>query len=420
MGLGRRFVPAAVVSAVLAFAVAAGSIGFVPDSSRLWGASLALVILGGITPLIYTVNLRIVPVFSRRSWPAPRLLYSGIVAGALGGWVVVAGRALGDAWIERAGSLLALAGGVLFSVSVMRLFRSPVTNTVAPPLPFPEQAAVDRIATRFTALAGLYLLLGLSVGLMLTFWTPDRGRWPVVWAHTLLVGWFVTMASGVSYHVLSRWTGARWRSVRTIGLHLRLVQLGLPLMVLALALDLRALFAVAGPLQALALLLLVWNIAPLARALPALTRLGFLSAGAFLSIGVSLGASMAMIPAQATNLRITHAEINLFGWTGLLICGAGYYLFPRFFGKVLRWPRLAKAQLLAHAAGVALSAGGWWWYLAVDRAARPLLTAGALLTASSFLTFALIQALTFRGSGHVVSSGVTLQPQQRRRTLPMR
>jgi hypothetical protein len=57
---------------------------------------------------------------------------------------------------------------------------------------------------RFTRMAGGYLLPGLVVGAALPWWRPGFGRWGLVWAHALLVGFIMSMASGVSYHVLPR------------------------------------------------------------------------------------------------------------------------------------------------------------------------------------------------------------------------
>jgi hypothetical protein len=411
--MGRRFIPVVIVLAVAAFAVAAAAFAFVPGEPRLWSAAVALIVLGGITPMIYAVNVRIVPVFSRRQWASPPSVYVAISTGIAGAWFVFVGRALPNESIETAGHGLALMGGVLFIASLIRLFRSQPVTHASPPLPFPEQAMIDRVGIQFTRLAGIYLLLGLTVGFVIQFWTPDRGRWELVWAHTLLLGWFLQMASGVCYHVLSRWTGERWRSPGRIRVHLLVVVFGLPFMVAALALDLDRLFAVTGPLQALALTLFVWNIWPLVSKMPSLSRLGMSLAGVYLVLGVSIGASAAMDPANHVRMRFSHATINLLGWTGLLICAVGYYLFPRLFGQPLRWPRLAWIQIATHAIGVALIATAWWWYLAVDSGARVLISIGAILVASSFLVFAGIIAGTatgaFRRSGSVVSS-VTLQP----------
>ena len=266
LAVGRRIVPFTLVAAALAFAVAAASAGLTLERPRLWSAAVALVVLGGITPTIYAVNLRILPVFSRRTWRWPRLFMAGILSALAGAWLTYLGRAFGWGSVETLGACAALAGGLLYAVSVIALFRSAPTSKFGPPLPFPEQAAVDAVGVRFTRLAGAYLLLGLLVGVMLRFWTPERGRWDLVWAHTLLLGWFLSMASGVCYHVLPRWTSARWRTPRLILPHYRVIQFGLPLMLLALALDTKWLFMLAGPLLALALLLFLFNVVPLVAA----------------------------------------------------------------------------------------------------------------------------------------------------------
>lgn len=394
--MGRRLIPCVVVSTILALTIAATAIAFVPENFRLWRAAIALVVLGGITPLIFAVNARIVPVFSGRDWQQPTVLYAAMVMAIAGAWGVFAGRALPHEQLEQASTWAALVGGVLFVVSVIRLFRSPKTGAPTPPLPFPEQAAIDKIGTHFMRLAALYLLAGLGVGVLLLYWTPSRGRWDLVWAHLMLVGWFLSMASGVLYHVLSRWTWERWRHPKLITTHLVITLVGLPFMVIALALNHHDLFFVAGPLQAAALLIMVWNVFPLARKLPELTRTAVIAAACFLALGVTLGASVATDPGNHVNLRWTHAQINLFGWGGLLICGVGYYLFPRFAGQPLRWPRVARAQMLVLLAGVVVSATAWWWYFAVDTAVRPLITISAMTIAGSFLTFAVIVGLTFR------------------------
>ena len=403
--MGRRSIPLTLVLAILAFAVAAGSFGFVPDRPRLWSAAVALIVLSGITPLIYAVNVRILPVFSRRTWRHPRWLEGMLAAGVASGWLVYAGRALPNRPVEITGQGLALLGGVLFVTNVVRLFRAPVTTNVAPPLPFPEQADIDRIGIRFTRLAALYLLFGLLVGFVTLFWTPEQGRWELIWAHTLLLGWFLMMASGILYHVLSRWTGARWRSVRRIRAHLVVVVVALPLMLLALAFDVAWLFAIAGPLQAIGLGLFAWNVLPLITGLPSLSRFGMRAAVWFLVIGVSIGASAAMDPASHARMRFSHTTINLLGWTGLLVCGVGYYLFPRLAGQPLRWPRLASAQVTGHAIGVSVLAIVWWWYLAVDSAVQPFLTLAALVIAVSYAVFAIIVAATFRQSRVAARAG---------------
>ena len=95
--------------------------------------------------------------------------------------------------------------------------------------------------------------------------------------------------------------------------------------------------------------------------LPLVSRIGTLAACTALSTGVLLGGWFAIDPTAGYRLRIAHGSINLFGFSGLLVAGVGYYLLPRFMGQALRWPRLAIAQIIIQIAGVVILALGWWW-----------------------------------------------------------
>jgi cbb3-type cytochrome oxidase subunit 1 len=393
--MSRFLVPATMVAAMVAFATAALTVGSVPSHPAWWRGAVSLAVLGGIVPMIAAVNIRVVPVFARRQWPSPAWLRAQVGLAIAGAWTVYAGRLATERSLVVAGSALALAGGLVFAANVVRLFRQPAVLPPSP-LPFPQQAVVDRLATRFTRLSGLYLLVGLGVGLAIEIWPPRSGRWDLVWAHAMLVGFFLTMAAGVSYHVLSRWTGRPWRAVALIRLHLLIVTIGLPLMLAALATNRSTLFEIAGPLQAAALALFLATVAPMVPALPEPTRTGIAGAGLFLLTGIGLGSAFAADPALGARLRMVHAEVNLFGWTGLLISGVGYYLVPRFLGRPLRWPRLAVVQIAALAGGTLLGAVA----LAMRAYGKDTLIPVAWTQVSialGFLLFALLIVATFRG-----------------------
>jgi hypothetical protein len=225
------------------------------------------------------------------------------------------------------------------------------------------------------------------------------------------------MASGVCYHVLARWTDRRWRSLAPIRLHFLLTVVALPLMLLALAADQTILFAIAGPLQAVALGLFLFNIAPLVLALPALTRPAYMAAMVFLAAGIALGAVFALDPALGARLRLTHAEVNLFGWTGLLMSGAGYYLAPRFAGQPLRWRRLAPVQLGVLTFGVILGAAAFAWR-ATGNGPASLVLAAHVLVALGFLFFAIELAGTFRQTSAGTVAAIAFQARPVGRPLP--
>lgn len=418
--MGRHLVPITIVAAMLNYAVAASTAAIAIYRPGWWSAAVSLAVLGGITPMIYAVNIRIVPVFARRRWPSERSLRWQVGLTIAGAGTVYLGRLNGGQSVVALGSGLTLSGAVLFTINVVRLFRQPLASGPAPPMPFPEQVSVDQLATRFTRLSGLYLLLGLGVGVGTSWEQPGTGRWDLVWAHAMLLGFFLSMASGVAYHVLSRWTGRSWRSLGAIRLHLLIVTIGLPLMLLALATDQTFLFAVAGPLQAIDIALFLGNLAPMVLGLPALTRSAIIAAMTLLMIGIALGASFAVMPELGARFRLVHAQLNLFGWTGLLISGIGYYLVPRFAGQPLRWPRLAAMQLIMLAGGALAGAAASVWRIVGDGPAMAPVAA-QIVVALGFVLFGVIVAGTsWHRSGPVTSPLTIVATPVNRRSPPLR
>jgi hypothetical protein len=381
------------IAAMLGFAAAALTIGFVPDHPAWWRAAVSLAVLGGIAPMIYAVNIRVVPVFSRRPWASLGSLRAQVALLLAGAWIVYAGRMNAQDRLIQLGSLLALASGLLFIANVVRLFKQP-PSTPAPPTPFPNQVDVDKLAVKFTRWAGIYLQIGLIVGVVTAFWQPERGRWDLVWAHAMLVGFMLSMAAGTSYHVLSRWTGYPWKSTLPIRLHLIVMTIGLPVMLLALATDSMTLFKIAGPLQAAAIVLFLAEIAPLVLRMPRRSKPAMVAAAVSLAIGVCMGAWFAIEAAAGARLRLAHAEINLFGWTGLLICGVGYYLIPRLAGHPLRWPRLANIQLVVLGAGILIGAVALV-FRGYGHMNTTVILGAQLMVSAGFILFALIIGGTF-------------------------
>jgi hypothetical protein len=419
--VGRRLVPATILLATLAFAVAAFTAGLVPYRGWWWNPAVRLAVVGGITPMIYAVNVRIVPVFSRRNWRSEWTLRVQILLTVVGAWLLFFGGTERERDVVLAGYVLALLGGILFLANTFLLFRQePLTNRPAPPLPYPEHRVIDKVATRFTSLSGIFLLVGLGIGLYTHLWPPRSGRWDLVWAHTMLVGFFLSMVSGVCYHVLSRWTGRRWQSVRLIQIHFYVTLIALPLMLIALATNDQTLFSYAGPIQGIALWLFLWNISPMVWRMTGPTRPALVLAVTSLLVGVFLGAMFAGHPVVGVRYRIVHADLNLFGWTGLLISGVAYYLVPRFFGRPLRWPRLAAIQVWLMAAGIAAAALSWTWRIEKG-GADSYITVTQGVVAVSFILLGVIVSgtLAFGTSGSATISAVPMAKQFKRQQPPL-
>ncbi len=392
--MGRRLVPVTMVSAALAFAVSAMTIGLMYWRLGMWTPAIQLVITAGIVPMIFAVSIRVIPVFARRNWSSAFGLQAQIATTVSGGWLLFVGGIERNLDVQRLGHALLAAGGLLFILNLACLFRqAPLPNQPAPPTPYPEHRAVDKVARRFTMLSGIFLLVGLASGLAISMWPQRTGRWDLVWAHALLVGFFLSMASGVCYHVLARWTGARWRWPRAIQWHLIATVICLPLMLIALATDRSVLFSIAGPLQALALLLFLANIVPMIWHMPHPSREALMLAVIALASGLTLGAMFAGHPEVGARYRMVHAELNLFGWTGLLISGMAYYLVPRLFGHPLRWPRLAVLQVGLLATGVTSNAIASIWR--IERGGAELAHAvGHGVVTGSFVLLAVLIGVT--------------------------
>lgn len=115
-----------------------------------------------------------------------------------------------------------------------------------------------------------------------------------------------------------------------------------------------------------------------------------------LAAGILLGAAFALDRALGAQLRPLHAELNLWGWTTLLIYGMGYHMLPRFCGRPLRRVRLADLQSWLAIGGVAAASLGWLLSLPAPPAGRALLAAGGLAQLAAALIFALLGAELLR------------------------
>jgi hypothetical protein len=131
-----------------------------------------------------------------------------------------------------------------------------------------------------------------------------------------------------------------------------------------------------------------------------------------LAAGILLGVAFALDRSLGARLRPLHAELNLWGWSTLLIYGVGYHMLPRFCGRPLARPRLAEAQGWLAIGGVAAASLGWLLSLAepltqsrpqagrmaqlVSGAPAALLAAGGLAQLAAALIFVSLAAALLR------------------------
>ena len=79
----------------------------------------------------------------------------------------------------------------------------------------------------------------------------------------------------------------------------------------------------------------------------------------WLGIGVLIGLSMAIWPADHLAYKPGHAHANLLGFVSMMIFGVAYHVMPRFSGRPLHSVRLAMWHVWVANAGLTLQVGGF-------------------------------------------------------------
>ncbi len=75
------------------------------------------------------------------------------------------------------------------------------------------------------------------------------------------------------------------------------------------------------------------------------TSVWFIKAGMiYFLVSSIVGVSMAIWPEGITYYRAVHAHLNLLGWISMMIFGIGYHILPRFSGRQLHSPSIARTQ----------------------------------------------------------------------------
>lgn len=75
------------------------------------------------------------------------------------------------------------------------------------------------------------------------------------------------------------------------------------------------------------------------------TSVWFIKAGMiYFLVSSIVGVSMAIWPEVITYYKAVHAHLNLLGWMSMMIFGIGYHILPRFSGRPLHSPSIARTQ----------------------------------------------------------------------------
>jgi hypothetical protein len=226
---------------------------------RVWPALVHLAIYGWISGMILTVNYHMLPVFSGRDYPTPWLLAAHWLTFSSGIAAATLGLLLGHRSLTLGGIGLQLSASLLFTATTVQLFRRGPPRRTPPPSVVAGQRAIDRSATQATRRAGMCLPLSL---LLLALADRLGPSWLLAAEHLATLGWLMLMVVGVAHHVLPRYSGRPVRGVGWSRAQLHSHTLALLLMVPALGLGWKALFAAGALLMTLALTLFAWNIWP--------------------------------------------------------------------------------------------------------------------------------------------------------------
>lgn len=398
----RNIIAVAVTAGPLAMAVALFLAGYSQTNGAWWSGSVELAVLGGITIMIYGVNVQALPTHSGKAWRYPHLVALQVGAGIAGGWLAGIGYGYREDAVIRIGHVLAFIGAALFLINLMMLFAQPGERPAK--IPWEQrthQQKVDRLAIPFTMVSGLMVVFGTGLGTALDYWRPAQGRWDLVWAHVMLLGFFFAMAAGTSYHMLSRWSEREYTSLRLIVVQIFAFLIGLPAMTIALGWDIDWLFQVGAVSMAVAMTCWAINILPIVWSLSPAVSLGITLALVFMIGGIGFGVAFAIDEALGPRLRTTHVVANLFGFAGLLISGFGYRYVPQLAEvPSMRWPGLQLPQIALMAVGCAI--GMLFMGLRMYGHMEPeAVLWPCLLGAAGMALFAINSAATFAGNRRI-------------------
>lgn len=113
----------------------------------------------------------------------------------------------------------------------------------------------------------------------------------------------------------------------------------------------------------------------------------------YFTVGILMGAAMAVDPRLMGTLRVAHVHVNLLGWVSMFIYGVAYHVLPRFTGQPLHSPRLAELHVvLANVGLVGLAVGFAVW------GAGPVVAFFGVVEAVSGLLFVYNVARTLRAA----------------------
>ncbi len=350
-------------------------------------------LLGALLTVCFGAVYQLLPVLANTGFTGPRQAWAHLALHLVGTVTMIVGFLRGDLLLVALGGSAVSIGVALFSANIVRTLRS------APHL--------DPILLAFAAAAAwlvLTVLAGLLLALNLRFawWNLDVLALLRAHAHAGVAGFFVTLTQGAMFRLVPMFTLAGPPDLRRVARALISSQLGLLILVSALALAATS-FAVLG--AALLLASFALSAIELRRLLATRKKKllepglrGFFAGLAFLVVAAIGGTALAL---ASDNLRaaLAYGVIAILGGVLALVQGMLCKIIPFLVWMRIYGPRVGRQRtpvaaalgrptceglwLLAHVSGVIVLAIG-------TVAAQPLtLTVGALIFAAGQLSLAL-------------------------------
>jgi hypothetical protein len=228
---------------------------------------------GFLSLLIFGMSYLFVPVFARRhlalaSWARTHLWVAHAAV-----WGLVVGRALRWWPASAVGGLAQVASTLLFAAVIVAtirrgepLDRRSLTGALAAVANAPASVDLDRIATRFTRMALIYLVISSLGGAALSGAAGPSARETAAIIWFTVVGFIVMMLSGIAYHLIPRLSGHGAAGAAPARWHFWALAVSAPVLAAGYVADARTVAGAGHLLEAAALAVFAWNLWPALRA----------------------------------------------------------------------------------------------------------------------------------------------------------
>lgn len=201
-------------------------------------AAIHAFLLGFFTMMIFGVTYHIIPMFAGKAFYSPALAYTHLFLSNIGLFGILGFLLFSTYYpteihpIARSAAILEAVSLLIFIYNMLLTFIKGIQGT-GTPNPFGStDKATDMVATRFTSVSIIYLLIGCILGAFMFLRPSNIYSIMPAHAHINLVGFVSMMIFGVSYHMFPRFAGRPLHSISIARCQFNLLNIGLLGMVL--------------------------------------------------------------------------------------------------------------------------------------------------------------------------------------------